>query len=123
MARILIVEDDYPTMALFRLLMEKGGYEVSIAHNAQDVLIMLGDGKVPDLMILDVMLPGMDGLTLCRQMRAQEINIPILMMSALAGEENKKAGLAAGATDYLSKPLLQYDLIEKVRNLLAVPPG
>ena len=123
MPQVLIVEDDWPTTQLFQMLLKRGGFEVSIAHNAQEALAMLDNGtKIPDAIILDVMLPGMLGIALCKILRERQIAVPILMMSASQDEESKREGLAAGANEYLTKPLLQHDLVETIRRYLTAAP-
>jgi len=114
--RILVVEDELPAARMVQFYLEHEGFVVSIA----------GDGpagesafriSAPDLAVLDIMLPGFDGLELCRRIR-QHSNLPVLLLTARAEDSDKAIGLGIGADDYLSKPFSPTELIARVKALL-----
>lgn len=117
--QILLVDDEVVMLALLGMTMKRGGFTVIEAESAVMALDLL-ETTTPDLIILDLMMPGMDGVELCRQLRAREqtADIPILMLSALNDADNIKRALAAGATDYLSKLTPHREVLTKVHNLL-----
>jgi CheY-like chemotaxis protein len=120
MARqILVVDDEVGALTLIGIMLERGGFEVLKAHNAYEALDVL-KGTIPALIILDVMMPGMNGIDLCRNIRSspQTRDIPVLILSARGDAESVKEGIEAGANDYLSKPILHHDLITKIREML-----
>jgi two-component system OmpR family response regulator len=102
-------------------MLERGGFEVLKAQDAFEALNRL-ESSTPDLIILDVMMPGMDGIELCRRIRAaaETRETPVLILSARGDPEAVEQGMSAGADDYLSKPILHHDLITKVREMLGV---
>lgn len=115
--RILLVEDNAKLARTLKLGLEQQGYSIEIASDA-----IAGDETAMvshfDVIVLDVMLPGRDGLQLCRQLRRQGQTTPILMLSVLNSTEDKVAGLDAGADDYLSKPFQMDELLARLRSLL-----
>ncbi|MBN1310295.1 MAG: response regulator [Anaerolineae bacterium] len=117
--RIMVVDDEVGALTLIGIMLERGGFEVLKAGDAYAALDLL-DAETPDMIILDVMMPGMDGIELCRQIRSaqQTQTTPVLILSARGDAEAVQQGMAAGADDYLSKPILHHDLISKVRELL-----
>lgn len=117
--RVMVVDDEVGALTLIGIMLERGGFEVMKAHDAYDALNQL-QHKIPDLLILDVMMPGMDGIELCRHIRAAPAtkDTPILILSARGDPESVEQGMNAGADDYLSKPILHHDLITKVREML-----
>lgn len=120
MARqILVVDDEVGALTLIGIMLERGGFEVLKAHDAYEALDVL-KGALPALIILDVMMPGMNGIDLCRNIRSspQTKDIPVLILSARGDAESVAEGIAAGANDYLSKPILHHDLITKIREML-----
>ena len=119
MKRILIVDDEIGARTLIGIMLDRGGFEVLKASDASEALTML-DEATPDLIILDVMMPGMDGIDLCKALRERgsTANLPILILSARGDSESVMRGMDAGATDYLPKPILHHDLVAKVRRLL-----
>ncbi|GHO47243.1 response regulator transcription factor [Ktedonospora formicarum] len=114
--KILVVDDDKKTVDLIRLYLEKERYRVSAAFDGQTALD-LARQKPPDLMILDWMLPGIDGLQVCRLVRA-ESDIPIILLTARSTEDEKLLGLHLGADDYLTKPFSPRELVARVRVVL-----
>ncbi len=119
MTRILVVEDDRDIAELIGRYLEKAGYTVELLASGRDALAALV-ARPPDVLVLDLMLPGVDGLEICRATRAQEktANIPIIMLTARAEESDRIAGLELGADDYLGKPFSPNELVARVRALL-----
>lgn len=117
--RIMVVDDEVGALTLIGIMLERGGFEVMKAHDAYEALNQLRT-ETPDMFILDVMMPGMDGIELCRHIRASGATreTPILILSARGDPEMVEQGMTAGADDYLSKPILHHDLITKVREIL-----
>lgn len=114
--RILIIEDDEAILKVLRRVLSYEGYQVDTALDGQSGLNMVRE-IVPDLIILDWMLPGMDGLEVCRRLRAAG-NIPILMLTAKDTIQDRVQGLDAGADDYLIKPFELDELMARIRALL-----
>lgn len=113
-SRILVVDDEKKTVESIRLYLEHGGFDVVTAYNGTQALEEL-EAAAPDLVLLDVMLPRMDGLEVCRRIRAAS-RVPIIMVTARVAEEDRLAGLDLGADDYVtggnrrgaSKPLCRW---------------
>ncbi len=120
MRRILIVDDEVGARTVIGIMLDKGGFKVSKAKDANEALSLLEKEGTPDMIILDVMMPGMDGIQLCRALRKRTPtqSTPILILSARGDAESVMRGMDAGATDYLPKPILNHDLVAKVRTLL-----
>jgi DNA-binding response OmpR family regulator len=116
MPTILIVEDERNLCDLIRDNLQEQGYQVLQAFDGPSALTMARE-TVPDLVILDIMLPGMDGLEVCRRLRQGSI-VPILMLTARAEEIDRVLGLELGADDYLTKPFSMRELKARVRALL-----
>ncbi|GAB4478532.1 MAG: hypothetical protein Kow00124_23030 [Anaerolineae bacterium] len=116
---VLVVDDEVGALTLIGIMLERGNFEVLKASNAYKALEIL-KSQIPDLMILDVMMPGMDGIELCRQIRQMDStrDVPVLILSARGDAESVEEGLSAGANDYLCKPILHHDLITKIREVL-----
>jgi DNA-binding response OmpR family regulator len=115
--RILIVEDDVHIAELLRLHLRDEGYEVVHAAEGDSGLRLLEDGGW-DLLVLDLMLPGVDGLEICRRARAMTRYTPIIVTSARASEVHRIIGLELGADDYLAKPFSMLELVARVKALL-----
>src|SRR5579871_3690707 len=113
---ILVVDDDKKTVDLLRLYLEREKYRVLAAYDGQQAL-MLARQKCPGLIILDWMLPKVDGLDVCRILRA-ESNVPIILLTAKATEEDTLQGLELGADDYITKPFSPRELVARVRVVL-----
>src|SRR3954454_1299249 len=118
-ARILIVEDDPDIADLVARYLDKAGFVTERAANGRDALTTLA-ARLPDLMVLDLMLPQVDGLEVCRQARANPHTaaIPIIMLTARAEESERIVGLELGADDYLAKPFSPNELVARVRAVL-----
>jgi DNA-binding response OmpR family regulator len=119
MRRILIVDDEIGALTLIGIMLERGGFEVLKAKDADSALAVL-DQESPDMIILDVMMPGTDGIELCRIIRGRPktAGTPILILSARGDAESVMRGMDAGANDYLPKPILHHDLVAKVKKML-----
>ena len=113
---VLIVEDDRNIADLLRLYLEKEGYEVAIAHDGLRGVELFHE-KQPSLVLLDVMLPGMDGWGVCRTIRA-ESKTPIIMLTAKSETEDKVAGLKQGADDYITKPFEMKEVLARIEAVL-----
>jgi two-component system alkaline phosphatase synthesis response regulator PhoP len=113
--RILIVEDDPSVLRATSYILEKEGYEVISAQNGLEGLKMAKDSN-PDLLLLDVMLPGIDGFEICHSLRGEPktADLPILMFSAKGQESDKATGLKVGADEYITKPVDREVLLSKV---------
>ncbi len=114
--RILAVDDDRNNLKMLDFLLREEGYEVITADNGRTALELL-DTRHPDLVILDVMMPHMDGLEVCRRIR-QSMDIPIIILSAKGETTDKVLGLELGADDYLPKPFEPSELLARVRAVL-----
>src|SRR5256885_4791123 len=113
---ILVVEDEEAIAEAVRIRLASEGFEVRVAGDGPDALRLAGEER-PDLVVLDLMLPGMDGLEVCRELQ-RESWVPVLMLTARADEADKVAGLAVGADDYLTKPFSLRELAARVRAII-----
>jgi CheY-like chemotaxis protein/MinD-like ATPase involved in chromosome partitioning or flagellar assembly len=118
--KILIIDDDVDTLRLVGLMLQRQGYQIVAANNGQQGLAM-ADAELPDLILLDVMMPNMDGYEVARRLRANPdtASIPILMFTAKTQLDDKVTGFEAGADDYLTKPTHPTELQAHVKALLA----
>src|SRR5579885_1868443 len=114
--KILIIEDEEGIIHLLNLYLKDAGYSVIIAKDGADGLA-LHSRERPDLVILDIMLPAIDGFEVCRRIRSWS-KTPILMLTARSGEDDRINGLELGADDYLVKPFSPRELISRVRAIL-----
>src|SRR4051794_12568288 len=114
--KILVVDDDKKTAELIRLYLEKDGYRVLLAGDGR-LALDLARQRNPDLIVLDLMLPQIDGLDVCRILRA-ESKVPIIMLTARTTEDDKLLGLNLGADDYVTKPFSPRELVARVRAVL-----
>lgn len=112
-----MVDDNEKIVNLVQAYLKQDGYRVLTAHNGVQAL-ELARRKRPDLMILDLLLPGMDGLDVCRVLRAEGNEVPIIMLTAKTTEADKLVGLELGADDYVTKPFSPRELIARVRAVL-----
>ena len=115
-ARILLVEDDERIRASLRLALEDEGYEIDEAASGETALERTSE-QAADLVLIDVMLPGMDGFECCRQIRRAS-TVPVIMVTARADTHDVVAGLEAGADDYVTKPFVTKELAARIRALL-----
>jgi len=113
---ILVVEDEEAIAEAVRVRLASEGFEVRVAGDGPEALRLAGEER-PDLVVLDLMLPGMDGLEVCRELQ-RESWVPVLMLTARADEADKVAGLAVGADDYMTKPFSLRELTARVRAIL-----
>ncbi len=116
-ARILVVDDDPRIAAAVRRALAYEGYHVEVAHDGRSAL-QATQRSSPDLVVLDVMMPGIDGIEVCRRLRAAGDEAAILMLTAKTDVPDRVAGLDAGADDYLIKPFAYDELLARVRSLL-----
>src|SRR5262252_32252 len=119
MAQILVVEDEESLLQTLRYNLARAGHDVRLSTNGVQALDMIR-GNPPELVVLDLMLPGLDGLDLCRAVRADTLNpavshVPILMLTARDEEIDKVVGLEVGADDYLTKPFSMHELLARVK--------
>ena len=110
---ILVVEDDPNIQEALRYSLEKENYRLILADDG-DLALTLAQNHSPDLILLDIMLPGMDGLTVCKRIR-EENNVPIIMLTAKTEEIDKVLGLELGADDYITKPFSMRELIARIK--------
>jgi DNA-binding response OmpR family regulator len=114
--KILVVDDEPQIVKVLKAYLEKGGYHVVTASDGKAALVSF-DREKPDFMILDLNLPGMDGLEICREIR-RDSNIPILMLTARVEEADKLIGLELGADDYVVKPFSPREIVARVKTIL-----
>jgi DNA-binding response OmpR family regulator len=114
--RILVVDDEPHIVELIRYNLARDGFDVSVAYDGADALQKTREGT-PDLVILDLMLPYVDGLEVCRHLR-RESPVPILVLTAKDGEQDRVRGLELGADDYVTKPFSPRELVARVRAIL-----
>jgi len=119
--RILVVDDDANASRLVKLYLQKDGYSVMVAADGREALEVARDKK-PDLIVLDLMMPHVDGLEVCRRLR-QESDVPIIMLTARTTDADKLTGLDMGADDYVTKPFSPGELAARVRAVLRRLPG
>jgi DNA-binding response OmpR family regulator len=113
---ILVVEDERRLAQVVRKVLEEEGHTVDVAHDGDEGLAMAMDGS-HDVVLLDVLLPGMDGFEVCRSLRASRVDTPVLLLTALDAIEDRVRGLDAGADDYLPKPFAFQELLARLRAL------
>lgn len=118
--RILIVEDEHRIANTIKKGLEQERYAVDVAYNGNDGFDLASTEEY-DLIILDLMLPGMDGLTICKELRKKQIHIPILILTAKGQIQDKVEGLDSGADDYLTKPFSFEELLARIRALSRRP--
>ncbi|MEA4962007.1 MAG: response regulator transcription factor [Lutispora sp.] len=117
--KVLIIEDDYNIQELLRYNLENSGYEVIVAEDGNEGFQKVLD-NTPDVILLDIMIPGADGLEVCKMIRANEKvkKIPILMVTAKSEELDKILGLELGADDYITKPFSIKEIIARIRAIM-----
>ncbi|MFC1934903.1 response regulator transcription factor [Chloroflexota bacterium] len=119
--KVLVVDDDVKTVELVKLYLGRDGYKILAAYDGTEAL-RLARGNHPDLIVLDLMLPGIDGLEVCRVLR-DESDVPIIMLTARTTDEDRLIGLDLGADDYVIKPFSPKELAARVRAVLRRFPG
>ena len=122
-ARVLIADDDAVVRDVVRRYLERDGLEVRVAGDGNEALRLLGTEHI-DVAVLDVMMPGPNGLSLCRTLRqGGDYSVPVILLTALGEEDDRIAGLEAGADDYLTKPFSPRELALRVRSVLRRAPA
>ena len=118
-ATVLVIDDEPDLLELVEFNLKKDGYETIVARNGQAGLD-IAQKHLPDLIVLDIMMPGLDGLEVCRQLRSDQRTrqIPMIMLTAKSGEADRIVGLELGADDYVTKPFSPRELVARVRALL-----
>lgn len=121
--RILVVEDEEYVRGLLRLTIERAGYQVIEAPDAEEALTLLVEER-PNLILLDIQLPGMNGFELCTRLKTDPMRrqIPVLMLTALSEEAEREQGLKAGADGYVVKPFGPFALLNRIRSVLGDEP-
>lgn len=119
MAKILVVDDELSIRELVKFNLEKAGFEVECSEDGLKALERIKENP-PDLLVLDLMLPGMDGLEICRKIRQMEKTrfLPVMILTAKGGEIDRVVGLELGADDYLTKPFSPRELVARVKTIL-----
>ncbi len=120
---VLVVDDEDMTRKLLRLMLERDGFTILEAEDGQQALEVIAESK-PDIVILDVMMPNMDGFTTCQELRSQPetAELPIILLSARSQTEAVRAGLESGADRYMTKPISKPELVQTITDLLAGVP-
>jgi DNA-binding response OmpR family regulator len=116
-SRVLVVDDDPTVSDVVRRYLERAEYEVVLAADGQGALDAV-HAQRPDLVVLDLMLPGIDGLEVCRRLRRNDPNLPVVMLTALGDEADRVVGLSLGADDYVTKPFSPRELVLRVQSVL-----
>ena len=121
MRKILICDDDDHIRNIVEFSLESEGFSVHVAADGAQALRAVMSEQ-PDLVILDIMMPGSDGISVCREVKQNPAtkHIPVLLLTAKSGKGDREAGLAAGADDYITKPFSPQRLVEKVHGVLGV---
>jgi DNA-binding response OmpR family regulator len=114
--RVLVVEDEKKTASFIRKALQAESFAVDVSHDGEEALLLAASTSF-DAIVLDIMLPGRDGLSVLRQLREQRILTPVLLLSARGQVDERVEGLNAGADDYLPKPFALAELIARVRSL------
>jgi two-component system response regulator MprA len=115
--RVLVVDDDPPLSRMLARTLTAEGYAVTTAGDGGAALSLVASASPPDLIVLDVTMPGLDGLAVCRRLRAKGVTVPILMLTARDSVADRVFGLESGADDYLVKPFAVEELIARLRAL------
>jgi two-component system response regulator MprA len=116
--KILVVDDERAVRESLRRALELEGYEIELAADGEEALYRLETDSQPDALVLDVLMPRLDGLEVCRRLRRSGSSLPVLMLTARAEVENRVEGLDAGADDYVTKPFALEELLARLRALL-----
>jgi DNA-binding response OmpR family regulator len=118
--RILVIDDDPAMQELIRVILERFGFELIPALNVASAVEILRQKNLPDLVLLDMMLPDIDGLELLRQIRETKVfdNLPVIIVSAMADSDRIRKGLDMGADRYITKPAISHNLLKTVQEVL-----
>jgi DNA-binding response OmpR family regulator len=114
---VLVVDDDPTVSDVVRRYLERADYEVSLAADGPAALTAAAAHR-PDLVVLDLMLPGIDGLEVCRRLRGRDPELPVVMLTALGEESDRVVGLSLGADDYMTKPFSPRELVLRIQSVL-----
>jgi DNA-binding response OmpR family regulator len=114
---VLVVDDDATVSDVVRRYLERADFEVTLAADGPGALTA-AQARRPDLVVLDLMLPGMDGLDVCRRLRERDPDLPVVMLTALGEESDRVLGLSLGADDYITKPFSPRELVLRVQSVL-----
>lgn len=118
MGQLVLVVDDDPTVSdVVRRYLERADFSVTLASDGFAALAAVAERR-PDLVVLDLMLPGLDGLEVCRRLRHDDPNLPVVMLTALGDEADRVVGLSLGADDYVTKPFSPRELVLRVQSVL-----
>ncbi len=119
--RVLVVDDDAFIRRPLEMILREEGFDPSTAVDGEDCMMRLADQR-PDLIILDVMMPGKDGFEVCRELQQDPelAAIPVILLSARGREQDRARGLALGAADFMTKPYSPSDLLRRIRELLSL---
>jgi DNA-binding response OmpR family regulator len=120
--RVLVVDDDPVVSDVVRRYLEQDGCEVRLAADGADGLAAVVEHR-PDLVVLDLMMPGIDGIEVCRRLRRQRPELPVVMLTALGEEADRVLGLEVGADDYVTKPFSPRELVLRIRSVLRRTAG
>ncbi len=117
---LLVVDDELEAQTLLRLMLVRAGFDVAVADSGTDALKQI-DTAHPDVVILDVMMPGMDGFTVCEKIRANNATheLPVIILSARSDVESRKRGESVQATRYLTKPISPMSLVKQIQDIVA----
>jgi len=121
-SRVLVVDDDPTVSDVVRRYLERDDHEVELAADGAGALAAAA-ARCPDLVVLDLMMPGIDGLEVCRRLRAQRPDLPVVMLTALGEESDRVLGLELGADDYVTKPFSPRELVLRIRSVLRRAAG
>jgi DNA-binding response OmpR family regulator len=121
---ILIVDDEAYIVTSLEYVMQSAGFEVAVAYDGEEALAKI-DEKVPDLVILDLMMPKLDGFEVCKKIRENPLwkDIRIIILTAKGRDIERKKGMSLGADDYMTKPFSTRDILNRVKELLAESEG
>src|SRR5258705_11225536 len=114
---VLVVDDDATVSDVVRRYLERADFEVTLAADGPGALTAVA-ARRPDLVVLDLMLPGIDGLAVCRRLRERDPDLPVVMLTALGEEADRVVGLSLGADDYVTKPFSPRELVLRVQSVL-----
>jgi two-component system OmpR family response regulator len=117
-ARILVVEDEENVAYVVCTALRLAGFEAIEARTGREALWATGEGRPPDLVVLDVILPDLDGFTVCQRLRAEGIDVPVVFLTARTATDDRVQGLTIGGDDYLTKPFSVEELVARVRVVL-----